>query len=607
MENNIKLKNSLNKNKSTIFNKYINNKYKLVPFKTMINYVNEPRYIPSEFKEWNNSIYYFNFTNIKNLPVYDINLNKLLKSYFDLYFFSASQPSSLVRERRAKDKKNKFISIIKKKNRFSLNKIFISKADLKHTSSKIIITIYIFNRERIILIKNLIYLYSLHFKTKSYLVAGGGENKDILFYQSFKEKLNNKYEIFNKIKLNFNLNNLKFKDIMLYKLSKLLSKFYKKKVKFNIINLNSYKYNSDIVTDILKKKIGKPNSKLLKIMKFIAKKSLKASIGKTADKYKDKTRISKSINYDLIPNKYKNLNISVIIKNINFNETIKNIYNIKNNTNENIIYNSIKYKLVGGVRLEIKGRLTRRYRADRSKFYTKTVGTLQNIDSSFKGLSSKLYRGKFNSNMQYSIDVYKRHVGSYAVKGWISGRSYSTSAYIPRNESINPWVITGFADAEGSFLLRIRNNKNSVGYSTELGFQITLHNKDKSILENIQSTWKVGVIANSGANAVSLKVTRFEDLKVIINHFEKYPLITQKLGDYMLFKQAFSVMENKEHLKIEGIKELVGIKAKLNWGLTDELKKAFPENISEERSLINKNIPNFEWLAGFTSGEGLLI
>nr|3QQY_A Chain A, Ribosomal protein 3/homing endonuclease-like protein fusion [Ophiostoma novo-ulmi subsp. americana] len=179
------------------------------------------------------------------------------------------------------------------------------------------------------------------------------------------------------------------------------------------------------------------------------------------------------------------------------------------------------------------------------------------------------------------------------------------SAYMSRRESINPWILTGFADAEGSFLLRIRNNnKSSVGYSTELGFQITLHNKDKSILENIQSTWKVGVIANSGDNAVSLKVTRFEDLKVIIDHFEKYPLITQKLGDYMLFKQAFCVMENKEHLKINGIKELVRIKAKLNWGLTDELKKAFPEIISKERSLINKNIPNFKWLAGFTSGEG---
>nr|5T8D_A Chain A, I-OnuI_e-vHIVInt_v2 [synthetic construct] len=171
--------------------------------------------------------------------------------------------------------------------------------------------------------------------------------------------------------------------------------------------------------------------------------------------------------------------------------------------------------------------------------------------------------------------------------------------------SINPWILTGFADAEGSFGLYIINrNRGRIRYTTRLKFTITLHNKDKSILENIQSTWKVGIIANNGDNAVSLIVTRFEDLKVIIDHFEKYPLITQKLGDYKLFKQAFSVMENKEHLKENGIKELVRIKAKMNWGLTDELKKAFPGNISRERPLINKNIPNFKWLAGFTSGEG---
>nr|5T2H_A Chain A, I-OnuI_e-hTCRa [synthetic construct] len=171
--------------------------------------------------------------------------------------------------------------------------------------------------------------------------------------------------------------------------------------------------------------------------------------------------------------------------------------------------------------------------------------------------------------------------------------------------SINPWILTGFADAEGSFILDIRNRNNeSNRYRTSLRFQITLHNKDKSILENIQSTWKVGKITNSSDRAVMLRVTRFEDLKVIIDHFEKYPLITQKLGDYKLFKQAFSVMENKEHLKENGIKELVRIKAKMNWGLNDELKKAFPENISKERPLINKNIPNFKWLAGFTAGEG---
>jgi len=55
-----------------------------------------------------------------------------------------------------------------------------------------------------------------------------------------------------------------------------------------------------------------------------------------------------------------------------------------------------------------------------------------------------------------------------------------------------------------------------------------------------------------------------EDLRVVLDYFDRYPLITHKLGDYKLFKQAFHIMDNKEHLTIEGIKALVGIKAKLN-------------------------------------------
>ena len=43
---------------------------------------------------------------------------------------------------------------------------------------------------------------------------------------------------------------------------------------------------------------------------------------------------------------------------------------------------------MGGIRLEVKGRLTKRYRADRSVFKVKWKGGLKNIDSSFKGLSS---------------------------------------------------------------------------------------------------------------------------------------------------------------------------------------------------------------------------
>lgn len=136
-------------------------------------------------------------------------------------------------------------------------------------------------------------------------------------------------------------------------------------------------------------------------------------------------------------------------------------------------------------------------------------------------------------------------------------------------------------------------------------FQICLHKKDISILKDIKSTLKVGGISDNTTNSVSFRVTSFKDLEVIINHFDNYlrkRLITQKLGDYILFKQAFNIMNNKEHLTIEGISKLVGIKAKLNLGITEELSKAFPNIALVDRPLvINQQVPDSNWLSGFTT------
>lgn len=57
---------------------------------------------------------------------------------------------------------------------------------------------------------------------------------------------------------------------------------------------------------------------------------------------------------------------------------------------------------------------------------------------------------------------------------------------------------------------------------------------------------------------------------------EKYPLITQKLVDYQLFKCVVDLMNRKEHLTPAGLQEIVNLKASINRGLSDTLKSAFP-------------------------------
>ena len=131
-----------NTNKSPyIFTKKINNSYKLVPFNILFNDVGKTKYLPPVAKEWKNSVYNYNSNNTINYPVYDLNINSLIKSYFNLYF-----NHSYV--------EHKYIS--RKRKRKSLNKIFVSKAEIKHTNSKAIITIYIYNREKLTLLKKII-------------------------------------------------------------------------------------------------------------------------------------------------------------------------------------------------------------------------------------------------------------------------------------------------------------------------------------------------------------------------------------------------------------------------------------------------------------------
>jgi hypothetical protein len=83
---------------------------------------------------------------------------------------------------------------------------------------------------------------------------------------------------------------------------------------------------------------------------------------------------------------------------------------------------------MGGARLIVKGRLTKRYRADRAVYKMKWKGGLKNIDSAFKGLSTVQYLGYRDSNVTKSSSVSKRRIGSFGVSTWIGGKNYSTLA-----------------------------------------------------------------------------------------------------------------------------------------------------------------------------------
>jgi hypothetical protein len=93
-------------------------------------------------------------------------------------------------------------------------------------------------------------------------------------------------------------------------------------------------------------------------------------------------------------------------------------------------------------------------------------------------------------------------------------------------------------------------------------------------------------------------------ISVIIPHFEKYPLITKKNSDYLLFKQIVLKLLNNKNINYNELQEIVNIKASLNLGLSEELKLNLPNYVPVIKpDILLKNIKELLWIAGFATGE----
>lgn len=137
-----------------------------------------------------------------------------------------------------------------------------------------------------------------------------------------------------------------------------------------------------------------------------------------------------------------------------------------------------------------------------------------------------------------------------------------------------------------------------------------MHEKDRALIETIKKFFgNTGYVSKpNNASTVEFRVSTIRDIvDVILPHCDNYPLVTKKHWDYILFKQIVLFMLNGEHNTLEGTQKIVNIKAFLNLGLSDDLKKAFPNTTPLENQIITTkkdamyNNLHPEWLAGFSS------
>lgn len=222
---------------------------------------------------------------------------------------------------------------------------------------------------------------------------------------------------------------------------------------------------------------------------------------------------------------------------------------------------------------------------------------------------------KVESNLSYSLgcETATRNYNSknMFICSFQQKSKFSTSRSVNLESNnfklLNPFYVTGFCDAESSFIISVTKRPNyKTGWGIYPVFKIELHIRDLGLLEKIQTYFDgVGNITTSKTeNCATYAITSKEEINTtLLPHFDKYKLLTNKQVDYILFKSVLELINKGEHLTKEGIIKILAIKASINSGSIPDVFVSEIVPIIRPDS-IDVGIVDPYWFSGFIEGEG---
>lgn len=142
------------------------------------------------------------------------------------------------------------------------------------------------------------------------------------------------------------------------------------------------------------------------------------------------------------------------------------------------------------------------------------------------------------------------------------------------NKLLSADYIVGLTDGEGCFYVETRIPKGfHKTFRVEMHFFIKLREDDKSLLEKVKEFFTCGGIyyqkeyRKNQRNCYRFGITAQNDLhKNLIPFFDKHPLQSKKIKNYLLFRQIAQKVKNGEHKTLEGFESIQQLKSQMNKG-----------------------------------------
>ena len=120
--------------------------------------------------------------------------------------------------------------------------------------------------------------------------------------------------------------------------------------------------------------------------------------------------------------------------------------------------------------------------------------------------------------------------------------------------SAKEWM-AGFSTGESNFFITVQKSKTKSDIATSLRFSIAQDSRDISLLESFLYIFGCGYVAKYKNRLVcEFVVTKINEIvNNIIPFFEKHKIIGWKYSNFLDFGSAVLIINNKDHLKQDGI------------------------------------------------------
>lgn len=145
-----------------------------------------------------------------------------------------------------------------------------------------------------------------------------------------------------------------------------------------------------------------------------------------------------------------------------------------------------------------------------------------------------------------------------------------------RGTVLDPWYVTGLVEGEGCFCISFAlRSKLRTGLEVRPSFSLSLNERDRELLEDLQAYFECGQIRESrGDRTFKYEARALRDhVERILPHFESFPIRGSKEKSFTGFSTVCRMVEQGDHLTHAGLREIVKIAYRASLG-----KRRFSED-----------------------------